>query len=109
MVKKKKKPLKVKRKVARKTTAKKKTGAKRKSGLTQMTCSLSEELAAVCGGKKMTRPEVMKKVWAYIKSKKLQDSKNRRLINPDAKLGEVIGKKSIDMLKLAGALSKHLS
>ena len=30
------------------------------------------------------------------------------MINPDAKLAEVLGKKSIDMLKMAGAISKHL-
>ena len=32
--------------------------------------SLSAELAAICGGKKMPRTEVTKKLWAYIKAKK---------------------------------------
>jgi len=99
----------VKRKTAaKKTTAKKKTGAKRKSGLTQMTYSLSPELAAIVGGKSMTRPMVVKKLWVYIKAKKCQDPKNRRMIVPDAKLAEVLGKKPIDMLKLATALNKHI-
>ena len=31
---------------------------------------LSDALAAICGGKKMTRPEATKKLWAYIKAKK---------------------------------------
>ena len=98
-----------KKKKARKTaTKKKKTGAKRKSGLSQTTYSLSPELQAVVGSKSLTRPQVVKKLWAYIKSHKCQDTKNRRLIVPDKKLSEVIGKKPVDMLKLAGLLSKHI-
>lgn len=92
----------------KKTTAKKKTGAKKKSGLSQQTYSLSPELQAVVGSKSLTRPQVVKKLWAYIKSHKCQDTKNRRLIVPDKKLSEVIGKKPVDMLKLAGLLSKHI-
>ncbi len=56
----------------------------------------------------MTRPQVVKKLWVYIKAHKCQDAKNRRMINPDKKLSEVIGKKPVDMLKLAGCLSKHI-
>ncbi len=92
----------------KKTTAKKKTGAKRKSGLSQQTYALSPELQAVVGSKSLTRPQVVKKLWAYIKAHKCQDTKNRRLIVPDNKLSEVIGKKPVDMLKLAGLLSKHI-
>lgn len=73
-----------------------------------MTYTLSPALQAVVGTGKMTRPEVVKKLWAYIKSKKCQDTKNRRMINPDKKLADVIGSKPVDMLKLAGCLSKHL-
>ena len=90
---------------------KRKTKAKTKrksSGLTQLMYHLSPELAEVVGTKKATRPQVVKKIWVYIKAKKLQDSKNRRLINPDARLSEVLGKRPIDMLKMAGAISKHL-
>ncbi len=93
-------------KAKRKTKAKSKT--KRKSGLTQMMYHVSPELQEVIGAKKMTRPQVVKKMWHYIKAKKLQDAKHRRMINPDAKLGEVLGKRQIDMLKMAGAISKHL-
>lgn len=106
---KKKKPAAKKKAVAKKRpAAKKKTGAKRKSGLVQQTYSLSPELQAVCGAKSLTRPQVVKKLWAYIKAHKCQDAKNRRMINPDNKLAEVIGKKPVDMLKLAGCLSKHI-
>ncbi|MBX9744641.1 MAG: SWIB/MDM2 domain-containing protein [Chlamydiales bacterium] len=82
--------------------------AKRKSGLTQTPYTVSPELQEIVGAKKLTRPEIVKKLWAYIKAKKCQDTKNRRMINPDQKLSEVIGKKPVDMLKLAGCLNKHI-
>jgi chromatin remodeling complex protein RSC6 len=101
----------VKRKTKAKTkkpARKVKTKTKRKSGLSQLDYHLSPELAEIVGAKKATRPQVVKKLWVYIKAKKLQDTKNRRMINPDKKLGEVLGNRSIDMLKMAGAISKHL-
>jgi DNA topoisomerase-3 len=111
----KKKVSKVKKKPARKAVAvkkkkpAKKAAGKRKSGLTQMTYNCSEELQAIGCGKKETRPGVVKKLWHYIKAHKCQDTKNRRMINPDKKLSEVLGSKQLDMLKLAGHISKHLS
>ena len=103
-----KKKTKTKAKTRPKAKAKPKTGAKRTSGLMQQTYSLSPELQEIVGAKKLSRPHVVKKLWVYIKAHKCQDTKNRRLIVPDAKLAEVIGKKPVDMLKLAGCLSKHL-
>ena len=98
-----------KKKAARATKAKpKKTKANKKSGLSQLTYSLSPELQAIVGSTKLTRPQIVKKLWVYIKAKKCQDTKNRRLIVPDKKLAEVIGKKPVDMLKLAGLLNKHI-
>jgi chromatin remodeling complex protein RSC6 len=87
---------------------KKKAKTKKKSGLTQTTYNLSEELSAIVGSKKLTRPQIVKQLWVYIKRHKLQDAKKRRMINPDSKLSEVIGKKPVDMLKLAGHLNKHI-
>lgn len=91
-----------------KKTAKPKAKVRRKTGLSQLSYSLSPELQEIVGGKSMTRPEIIKKLWAYIKAHKRQDVKNRRLIIPDAKLSAVLGKKPIDMLKLAGCLNKHV-
>ncbi len=105
---KKKKSAAKKRTVAKRKPAKKKAGGKRKSNLVQKPYSLSPELQAVCGAKSLTRPQIVKKLWAYIKAHKCQDTKNRRMINPDSKLAEVIGKKPVDMMKLAGCLSKHI-
>ena len=95
----KKKTTKVKKKV---------TKPKKKSGLSQQTYTLSPELQAVVKSKSLTRPQIVKKLWAYIKAHKCQDEKNKRLIVPDKMLEPVIGKKPVDMLKLAGLLSKHI-
>ena len=90
-----------------KRKAKKRAG-KRKSGLSQTTYSLSPALQEIVKAKKLTRPQIVKKLWVYIKAHKCQDTKNRRLIVPDKRLAEVIGKKPVDMLKLAGLLNKHI-
>ncbi|MGB7129083.1 MAG: type I DNA topoisomerase [Candidatus Rhabdochlamydia sp.] len=71
--------------------------------------TLSSELQAVVKEEKLSRPEVVKKMWEYIKKHNCQDKKNKRLIIPDAKLAKVFGSKEpIDMLKLAGLLTSHL-
>src|SRR3954467_1265529 len=46
----------------------------------------SRELAAVVGSKPLPRPEVVSKVWDYIKKHKLQDPQNKREIMADEKL-----------------------
>lgn len=70
---------------------------------------VSEELAAVVGRGPMPRTEVTKKLWAYIKAHKCQDTKNKRFINPDEKLAKILGKKSINMFEMTKLVSKHLS
>jgi chromatin remodeling complex protein RSC6 len=48
-------------------------------------------------------------VWDHIKANGLQDKTDRRMINPDAKLGQVVGSGQISMFKMTGAVSKHMS
>merc|ERR1711886_7223 len=67
---------------------------------------LSPALATICGGKKMARTEVTKKIWAYIKKNSLNQG---RTIKPDSTLKAIFPVASIDMLKMAGYVSKHLS
>ena len=70
----------------------------------------SSALGAVVGNKPMPRTEAVKKIWVYIRNNKLQDSKNRRMINADDKLKPVFGGKSqVSMFDMAKHLSKHLS
>jgi len=71
--------------------------------------NISPELADLIGPGPLPRTEVTKKVWDYIKLHKLQDQTNKRMINPDAKLGKVLGgPEPIDMFKMTGKISKHL-
>ena len=71
---------------------------------------VSAELAEVVGNGPMPRSEVVKKLWAYIKKNKLQDTKNKRNINADDKLKEVFGgKKVVNMFEMTKLVSKHLS
>lgn len=71
---------------------------------------VSEELAAIVGRGPMPRTEVTKKLWAYIKSHKCQDSKNKRNINSDDKLSKVFGgKKTVNMFEMTKLVSKHLT
>ncbi len=69
---------------------------------------VSESLQEIVGKGPMPRTEVTKLVWAYIKKHNLQDKKNKRMINPDAKLGKVLGSAQIDMFKMTSKISTHL-
>ena len=70
---------------------------------------LSQALEEVIGKGPMPRSEVTKKIWAYIKKNELQDNKDRRSINPDAKLAKVLAGAQINMFKMTAEVSKHLT
>jgi DNA topoisomerase-3 len=69
----------------------------------------SAALAAVIGAEPVARPQVIKKLWDYIKANNLQDAVNKRNINADAKLLAVFGKPQVTMFELAGIVGKHLT
>jgi chromatin remodeling complex protein RSC6 len=71
--------------------------------------TISADLAAVVGNGPMPRSEVVSKLWVYIKANNLQDAKDKRVIKPDEKLGKVLGSAPINMMKMGGAISKHVS
>lgn len=84
--------------------------AKEKKSKFMQPMQVSEELAAIVGRGPMPRTEVTKKLWAYIKAHKCQDTKNKRNINPDDKLAKVFGgKKTVNMFEMTKLVSKHLS
>ncbi len=102
-----------KKKTTKKATAKKtakKSGAKRKPSAAFMKPMMpSAALAMVVGSKPLPRTEVTKKLWVYIKKNKLQDAKNRRMINADANLVGVFGgKKQVSMFEMTKLVNKHL-
>ena len=72
--------------------------------------NISADLAEVVGQGPMPRSEVVKALWAYIKKNNLQDSKNKRNINADAKLKKVFdGKAVVNMFEMTKLVSRHLS
>jgi chromatin remodeling complex protein RSC6 len=107
---------KVAKKVAKKATKKaapkkaaKKKSARKPNAAFMKPLTLSAPLAEVVGDKPLPRTEIVKKIWVYIKKNGLQDKKNRRMINADAKLKVIFGGKSqISMFELAKVLSKHV-
>ena len=66
-------------------------------------------LGAIVGMKAMPRTEIVKKLWTYIKAENLQDSKDKRTIVADAKLKPFFGTNKLNMMKLAGCISNHVS
>jgi upstream activation factor subunit UAF30 len=97
--------------------ASKTSGAKRKSGggrgkanaAFMRPVSPSPALAEVVGEKPIPRSEVTKRLWAYIKKNRLQDQKNRRMINADPALKPVFGgKSSVNMFEMTKLVGKHL-
>lgn len=100
----------VKKAPAKKAPAKKKAKVKRKPSAAFMKPQQPDAaLAAVVGDKPLPRTEITKKIWAYIKKNKLQDDKNKRMINSDAKLSGLFGKKKqVSMFELTKLINDHL-
>ncbi len=95
---------------AKKSSAKKKSATKRTPSAAFMKpMTPSSELGAVVGTVPLPRTEVTKKLWAYIRRKDLQDSKNRRMINADDNLRAVFGgSKQVSMFEMTRLVNKHL-
>lgn len=69
---------------------------------------LSAELAAIVGHPKLSRGQVIKYLWAYIKEHKLQDPENKQYFTPDNKMAKVFGKDKIRGFGMAKFLNPHL-
>ncbi|EAU91432.1 hypothetical protein CC1G_01921 [Coprinopsis cinerea okayama7 len=69
---------------------------------------LSEPLSAVVQAEKMSRPQVVKQLWEYIKGNDLQNPKNKREIMCDASLKAVFNRDKIDMFAMNKVLGQHL-
>jgi upstream activation factor subunit UAF30 len=101
-----------KKAVAKKAVKKpaKKKSARKPNAAFMKALTPSAALAAVVGPKALARTEAVKKIWGYIKANKLQDSKNKRMVNTDAKLKVVFGGKGqVSMFEIAKYLGKNLS
>jgi upstream activation factor subunit UAF30 len=80
----------------------------RKAG-TQPPYRLSEELQAVVQVDVLPRPQVVSKLWEYIKANQLQNPSDKREILCDAKLKKIFQNKSkVTMFNMNQFLSNHL-
>jgi chromatin remodeling complex protein RSC6 len=67
-------------------------------------------LAAIVGPEPLPRTELTKRVWAYIRERKLQDAQDRRRIRADDKLRPVLeGQDSVTMFELTKFVNRHLA
>ncbi len=69
---------------------------------------LSPELEAVVGPGPLSRGEVVKKMWDYIKSHNLQNPGNKRNVMSDDKLRMIFGKDEVTMFEMTKLVSTHL-
>jgi len=93
---------------AKKSAAKKSTAKRKPNAAFMKAMTPSASLAAIVGSAALPRTEVTKKVWDYIKKNKLQDAVNRRMINADDKLKQVLGKAKVTMFEMTKLISAHL-
>jgi upstream activation factor subunit UAF30 len=100
------------KKAAPKKAAPKKAAGKKSAGRSNAAfmapLTPSPALAEVVGNKPMPRTEIVKKIWDYIKANGLQDKKNKRMINADAKLRPLFGKDQISMFELAKVVNSQV-
>jgi chromatin remodeling complex protein RSC6 len=69
---------------------------------------LSPELEAVVGTGPMTRAQVTKKIWDYIKEKNLQNPSNKRNVLADDKLRAIFSKDEVTMFEMTKLVNAHL-
>jgi len=104
-----KKAAKKKAAAPKKAKAAKKKSARKPNPAFMKPLTASPALAEIIGSKPMPRTEIVSNIWKYIKKNNLQDKKNRRMINADAKLKGIFGTKTqISMFELAKVVSKHV-
>lgn len=69
----------------------------------------SADLAAIVGADPLPRPQVVSKMWEYIKSNNLQNPQNKREIVSDDKLKPVFGGlERVDMFQMNKLIGQHL-
>mmetsp|Transcript_48372 Transcript_48372/g.87488 ORF Transcript_48372/g.87488 Transcript_48372/m.87488 type:complete len:333 (-) Transcript_48372:150-1148(-) len=68
---------------------------------------LSKELAAVVGAPALSRPEAVKRLWAYCREKNLLNPRDKRQILCNGQLQKLLGQKTATMFGLQGLLAPH--
>ncbi|KAK7691731.1 hypothetical protein QCA50_005131 [Cerrena zonata] len=81
---------------------------KKRGGGLNKEYALSEPLAILLGIEKLSRPQVVKQIWVYIKANDLQNPEDKREIMCDEKLKDLFHADKINMFKMNQLLGQHL-
>ncbi|RDY04148.1 spp27, partial [Mucuna pruriens] len=86
------------------------TKVKRRGGPGGLTkpCGVSPELQVIVGQPALSRTEIVKQLWAYIRKNNLQDPSNKRKIICNDELRVVFETDCTDMFKMNKLLAKHI-
>ena len=74
--------------------------------------NVSKDLAKIIGTKpdeQISRPQCVKKLWAYLKEKNLQDEANKQWFTPDKTMAPVFGTEKIKCFSMSKYLKEHLT
>jgi len=70
---------------------------------------LSDDLSKVVGSSEMSRPQVLKNIWVYIRSNNLQNPDDKREILCDDKMAKVMGgEASVTMFNMNKYTGAHI-
>lgn len=85
------------------------TVKKRKAGGGfQKEFNLSYSLADLVGADKLSRPQVVKKLWEHIKANDLQEPQDKRQIRCDERMQAVFKQNSVNMFQMNKLIGSHL-
>ncbi|HWX20376.1 MAG TPA: SWIB/MDM2 domain-containing protein [Candidatus Binatia bacterium] len=69
-----------------------------------------DKLAAIIGSEPVSRTEITRKLWDYIRTHNLQDPENKTFIKADEKLKEVFdGKDRVSMFEMTKLVFGHVT
>src|SRR5690554_2269850 len=86
-----------------------KSSGKPRGGLAQPV-QPDAQLGEIIGTSPLTRAEMTKKVWDYIKKNDLQDSENRRMINADDTMRPIFNVQGqVSMFEMTKLVNQHVS
>lgn len=92
---------------ARNTKVTKKSSERPKTAF-HASLTLSPQLADLVGHTQLSRPQVVKQLWNYIKKYQLQNPEDKRKLICDEKMQKVFKKKSVSMFEMNRLLNAHL-
>lgn len=77
--------------------------------MTQKLMTLSGPLSALLGGEaQLSRPQTVKRIWAYVRENDLQDPNDKRMLLCDGPMKAVFKQEKVHMFTMNKLLGLHL-